>query len=166
MEFYLLDQLQQLRTPLLDAAFCLLTQLGDKGLCWILLSCLLLYRRQTRRLGVLLIIALVAQQLCTSLCLKPLVARPRPCDLNSAVQLLIARPQGYSFPSGHAASSFACVSVLYAAGSSWWRPALLLALGISLSRLYLYVHFPTDVLAGALIGACIGLLTVRLSRLL
>ena len=88
--------------------------------------------------------------------LKPLIARVRPCDVNTAVQLLVARPDDFSFPSGHTGASFAEVTALYAGGNRLWIPALLLAALISFSRLYLYVHYPTDVLAGILLGAAAG----------
>lgn len=109
--------------------------------------------------------ALIADLLLCNILIKPLVARPRPCDINAAFQLLIERPSGYSFPSGHAAVSFAAVGVLFFGRKalneiSWKKPlcivSLILAIVISLTRLYLYVHFPTDVLAGVLVGILAG----------
>ena len=98
--------------------------------------------------------------------LKPLIARPRPCDLNSAIQLLIPRPGDDSFPSGHSGISFAAVGALFAAKSRLWVPAFVLALIIAFSRLYLYVHWPSDVLVGALLGILLGFLAERLVRYL
>jgi undecaprenyl-diphosphatase len=96
---------------------------------------------------------------------KPLIGRVRPCDVNTAVQLLIARPADFSFPSGHSASSFAAVFALYFRGARLWKPALALAVLIAFSRLYLYVHYPSDVLAGILIGAAIGWFCAHLANL-
>jgi undecaprenyl-diphosphatase len=93
--------------------------------------------------------------------LKPLVARIRPCDVNTAVQLLIARPTDYSFPSGHTAASFAATFALYFSRKKLWIPAIGLAVLISFSRLYLYVHYPTDILAGVMIGIIMGFLGFR-----
>jgi len=96
--------------------------------------------------------------------LKPLVGRVRPCTVNPAVELLVACPTDASFPSGHTASSFAAVGALRAAGSRLWLPGLALAVLIAVSRLYLYVHWPTDVLFGALLGWALGYLARWLLR--
>ena len=94
--------------------------------------------------------------ICCNLVLKPLVARIRPCDVNTAVQLLVARPDDFSFPSGHTGASFAAVTALYASRSRLWILSLILAVLIAFSRLYLYVHYPSDVLAGVVIGIMAG----------
>ena len=83
--------------------------------------------------------------------------RIRPCDINTQVQLLIARPDDFSFPSGHTAASFTAVAALYFSGEKkLWKPALMLACLIAFSRLYLYVHYPTDILGGILVGSAAG----------
>lgn len=91
-----------------------------------------------------------------NLILKNLVARSRPFFFNTAVDLLISVPTDYSFPSGHTMSSFTAAVILYHADKRLGIPALILAFLIAFSRLYLYVHFPSDVIAGALIGIAIG----------
>ena len=89
--------------------------------------------------------------------MKPLFARMRPFDVNNAVRLLIPGPGDFSFPSGHTAASFASVAALYFAGErKLWKPALLLAVMIAFSRLYLYVHYPTDILGGVAVGVIAG----------
>ena len=101
--------------------------------------------------------------LLCNLILKPLVARIRPYDVNTAVQLLVSKPVDYSFPSGHTAASFASVVALFMAGErKLWKPALVLAVLIAFSRLYLYVHYPTDVLGGLILGLIAGYLGSRL----
>ena len=86
-----------------------------------------------------------------------MVCRIRPCDVNQTVQLLIARPADYSFPSGHTAASFAAVAALYFAGAKkWWKITLPLAILMAFSRMYLYVHYPTDVLGGMIVGCVAG----------
>lgn len=116
-----------------------------------------------RKAGAAVLAGLALEVVCCNLVLKPLVARVRPCDINTAVQLLIARPEDFSFPSGHTGASFAAVSALCASGNRLWIPSLILAVLIAFSRLYLYVHYPTDVLAGAVIGVMAGWIGTKLA---
>ena len=113
---------------------------------------------RTRRAGVTVALALVLDLIVCNGILKPLFDRVRPCVVNPAVELLVRCPTDASFPSGHTAASFAAVSALVAAGSRLWIPGLVLAVLIAVSRLYLYVHWPTDVLAGGLLGWGLGCL--------
>ena len=115
------------------------------------------YKRQS------LSFALILDLICCNIVLKPLVGRVRPFLVNTAVELLTAPPADASFPSGHTAASFAAVFALRASGSPLWKPALVLAAGIAFSRLYLYVHWPTDVLGGILVGAAAGWAGARLA---
>ncbi|HJB76918.1 MAG TPA: phosphatase PAP2 family protein [Candidatus Oscillibacter avistercoris] len=156
-EFALLDWIQgNLRNPVMDLLMPAVTTLGNGGLIWIALAGILLLIPRYRKAGAAVLAGLALEVICCNLVLKPLIARVRPCDVNTAVQLLVARPDDFSFPSGHTGASFAAVTALYAGGNRLWIPALLLAALISFSRLYLYVHYPTDVLAGILLGAAAG----------
>ena len=107
----ILDWLQKLHTPVLDKIMCLITRLGDAGILWILLAAVLLLIPKTRKSGLILAGALVVDAPLCNLILKPLVARIRPYDVNTAVQLLVSKPVDYSFPSGRTAAS-CCVRQL------------------------------------------------------
>ena len=155
-ELTFLQFLQSLHSPMLDGSMCFITRLGDSGILWVTLTAVLLVFRKTRRVGFVLAAALLIDAVLCNLLLKPLVARVRPCGILTEVQLLIPYPDDFSFPSGHTAASFAAVFALKAAGSPLWKPALAVAVVIAFSRLYLYVHWPSDVLAGALLGAAVG----------
>jgi undecaprenyl-diphosphatase len=166
-EFAVLNWIQlHCRCPFLDAVMPVFSLICNHGEVWIALTILLLLFRRTRRIGATLTAALLLDLLCCNVFLKPLIARIRPCDVNTAVQLLIPRPTDYSFPSGHAAVSFTATAALKASGSRLWSPAFVLSLLICFSRLYLYVHWPSDVLAGAALGAALGYLGRRLLLML
>lgn len=157
MELSMLDWIQSnLRCGILDSVMTAITGLGDGGWIWIALTVLLLLFPGTRKTGMAMALALVLDLLLCNVILKPLVARVRPFDVNTAIQLLIEPPSDYSFPSGHTAASFTAASTLYFRKSRLWIPAVILAGLIAFSRLYLYVHYPADVLAGALFGILFG----------
>ena len=152
-----LDALQRCRTPLLDSFFSAVTHLGDGGIFWIALAAVLLCVRRTRRLGLCVALALIFDVLLCNVCIKPLVDRIRPYTVRDMV-LLIRAPADASFPSGHAAAAFAVSSALAWKRSRLAIPAVILAALICFSRLYLYVHYPTDVFAGVALGALCGTL--------
>lgn len=149
-----------MRTPFLDMLMPPLTALGNAGLIWVAaaLSCLLFKRY--RRLGWIMLLGLALSGVLGNLILKPWIARERPCWLDSSVQLLIAEPRDYSFPSGHSMASAVAAALMLRFERRLGWIAVPLALLIAFSRLYLYVHFPSDVLAGILLG----LLLAALSR--
>ena len=147
--------------PFLDAVVPKLTMLGNAGIIWILAGVLLLCTKKYRRQGVLVLMGLLAGLLVGNVALKHLVARSRPCWLDPSVQLLIATPTDYSFPSGHTLSSTIAATILTKTDRRFGYVAIPLAVLIALSRLYLYVHFPSDVFSAALLGLLIGELTFR-----
>lgn len=162
IELSILDWIQTLHTPFLDKIMVFITRLGDSGIIWIVLSIVLLLIPKTRKSGAVMVVALVVDVLLCNIVLKNLVARTRPYDVNTGVHFLVAKLHDYSFPSGHTAASFASVTALYLAGEKkLWKFALVLACLIAISRLYLYVHYPTDVLGGILFGVISGYLGYR-----
>ena len=159
-EFFILDWIQtHLRHPILDPIIVFITTLGNAGILWIGLTILLAVRKSTRKTAAALAVALGLCLLCGNLLLKPLIGRIRPFNVQDAITLLIAAPLDYSFPSGHTLCSVIGAYMLTAANRKFGLAAIPLAALIAFSRLYLYVHFPSDVLASLSIGMLIGKLT-------
>lgn len=162
-ELHILDWIQTLRTPALDTVMRVVTSLGSGGFLWIALAILLLIFPKTRTAGIYLTAALLCDLVLCNILVKNIVARTRPFDVNTAIQLIIAKPHDFSFPSGHTAASFASVVALYFGRQrNLWKLALIISIGIAFSRMYLYVHYPTDVLGGVIFGTLSGYIGVRL----
>lgn len=141
-----------------------ITTLGNGGWFWIFVAVILLLIPKTRKTGIAALLALLIGALCTNVFLKNIVARTRPYDAVSAIIPLIQRPTDFSFPSGHTTASFACAFVCYhMLPKKYGIPALCLAALIAFSRLYLGVHYPTDVLAGFLIALVSSMIAIRLT---
>ena len=155
-EFAFLDWLYQFRNPVMNAISIFFDYAGAHGEIWIAFTLLLLLFRRTRKAGFAMAVALVLYMAAGHFFLKPLFARPRPCDINTTITMLVARPHGHSFPSGHTASGVAAAYALWLQNRKLGAPALVLAAFIAFTRLYLYVHFPTDVLGGAVLGIALG----------
>lgn len=165
IELHILNWIQSIRTPWGDVLMPWITQLGSGGRVWILLAVVLFLNKKTRKSGVAIGIAMALNVLFCNILLKNLFGRIRPFDVNTSVRLLIHKPGDYSFPSGHTAVSFAAVSAVYFAGQTRiWKPALLLAVLIAFSRLYLYVHYPTDILGGVFLGILMGFFSCQILR--
>lgn len=147
---------------LLDLLMPKLTMLGDGGAVWLLAAGGMLCTKKYRRQGLILLAALAAGVLVGNVCLKNLIARPRPCWLDNSVRLLVSSPTDYSFPSGHTLSSAIGAAVLTKTDRRLGWAAIPIAAVIAFSRLYLFVHYPSDILAGALLGAAIGLAAYRI----
>lgn len=156
VELAILDWIQTLRCGFLDTVLPWISRTANHGEIWILLALILLLVKRWRKYGAAVACALILDLVSCNLILKPLVGRIRPFAVNSAVELLISPPLDASFPSGHTASSFAAVFALKCSGGPQWKPALVLASVIAFSRLYLYVHWPTDILGGIVLGAAVG----------
>ena len=134
-----------------------LSLLGDKGLFWIALTVLLLVFRKTRRVGIYCAASMILTFLVVNCAVKPLVARIRPYDLFPEIQLLAHAEHDFSFPSGHSANSFAVAWILFRmAPKKYGVPAVILAALIAFSRLYVGVHYPTDVLCGTAIAIALA----------
>lgn len=158
-EFSILYWIRSLSSPWLDSFMLGLTKLvGKNAEIWLLIGILLLCFKRTRRTGIAVILAFLTAFLFGNLLLKNLAARPRPCMIDKTVELLIPAPGSYSFPSGHTLLAFAGATALFLREKRAGTAALLLAALIGFSRLYLFVHFPTDVLGGMVLGILFGIL--------
>ena len=156
LEFSILYFIQGLHTPFLDRFMTAVTSLGDKGWFFIVLGIILFCFKWTRKMGAAVLLSLAAGGLIGNVVLKNLVMRDRPCWIDESVRLLIQNPKDFSFPSGHTLASFETAVSIFLYNRKWGVPVLVLASVIALSRLYLFVHFPTDVLSGMALGIFIG----------
>lgn len=155
---------QNLHTAFTDVFFPIVTILGDHGLVWFCLIIVLLLTKKYRRCGGMLLLTLTITFFLGEFVLKPIIARPRPFIDNPNVLLLIPPPNGYSCPSNHASSSFAVAAMLCFYEKKSGIAALVLASLIAFSRIFLFVHYPTDVLLGAAMGILCSVLLYRWSR--
>lgn len=132
------------------------SSLGNFGAIWIALAALLLIIERYRQSGLAVSIALLIDFVAVNLIIKPLVGRERPCDVTVTEDMLLACLSDHSFPSGHTAAAFAAAFALFLCHKRAGSAALILAVLMGFSRLYLFVHFPSDVIAGALLGLSFG----------
>lgn len=161
MDFAILDFIQDhICNPILDNIMIFITSMGDSGVIWIVIAIYLLLFKKYRKYGLLIIVALLINCLIVNVFMKNIVARTRPYDINNYVDILINKPKDYSFPSGHTSSSFVSAVILYYMNKKIGIFAILLASLIAFSRLYLYVHFPSDVFFGFIIGCIIAISTI------
>ena len=167
LELAVLDWIQShLRCGFLDGLMAFASGLSNHGEVWILLAAGLLLLRRQRKHGLSTAFALTLDLIACNILLKPLIGRIRPFAFRPDLLLLVSPPEDASFPSGHTAAAFAAVFALKTSGSPLWRPALALALVTAFSRLYLYVHWPTDILGGVLLGLAVGWAGARLAEAL
>ena len=163
----ILDWIQaHLQCGFLDAVMPIVTLFGEGGIFWIAWAVLMLVFPKTRKTGIAMAIALIMGVLICNVTLKPLIGRPRPYDyqlehFGVTIKLLIDAQHDYSFPSGHTIASFEAAVALLLNDKRMGIPAMVIAVLVTFSRLYLYVHFPSDVFAAALLGLLIGELTFR-----
>lgn len=153
--------------PVLDAVMPIITLLGDGGIFWIACAVAMLIFPKTRKTGLSMGLALIMGLLLCNVTLKPLIARIRPYDFQLEqfgrnIPLLIEAQHDFSFPSGHTIASFEASVALLLGNKKLGIPAVILATVIAFSRLYLYVHYPTDVLASVVLGVGLAFLATFL----
>ena len=153
----------RLRAGFATPAVTFITRLGDHGMLWIAVALALLAFRRTRRLGLTCAISMAIGLVLTNLVIKNWVARVRPYEVVEGLRCLVGAQKDFSFPSGHTTNGLACAWVIFRrAPRRYGAPALALAIVIALTRLYVGVHYPTDVLGGAVIGLACAAIALRL----
>lgn len=149
--------------PFLDIVMPIITLFGDAGIFWIAISVLFLTTKKYRKAGLGMAFALVMGLLICNIYLKPTIARMRPYDFQmeyflKEIPLLAGGMHDFSFPSGHTIASFEAAVVILLNHKKLGIPAMILAVLIAFSRLYLYVHYPTDVLFSVVLGTAFAFL--------
>lgn len=157
-EYNFLSWVQEHRVAIVNPIMKFLSFLGDKGWFWILVALILLMMRQTRRTGMDMAVAMLLLFIVGNLILKNVIDRTRPYNLYQSLIPLAPKPHDASFPSGHTMHSFGAATAIFLNDRRWGTAALVLAFGIGISRMYNGMHYPTDVLAGALLGVAAGCL--------
>ena len=164
-DFSVLNFIQDtFRCGFLNAVTVFLSYLTTSGIIWIVIGVVMVLFRKTRAAGVLLLAALAFSFLTGDVLLKHLVNRPRPFTVNTDIALLIKQPSGASFPSTHSALAAAVTTVLLAKKRAFGYAALALTVIIAFSRLYLYVHYPSDVFCGLVLGVLCGLCVLLIAK--
>lgn len=153
---------RKFRNKIFDKIMPIITSAGNLGIIWIVISVLLLTKKDYRILGKMIIAALIITTVIGEGIIKNIVKRKRPFYGEQDKELLISAPITYSFPSGHTASSFAVAAVFIGTDNAASFEIIILASLIAFSRIYLAVHYPSDVIGGGIIGFLCGLFTVIL----
>ena len=155
-EFAFLYFLQDLHSPLLDSIMLFFTKMGNIGMPWLGLAVVFLCFKKTRKWGIAILGSMLLKELIGNLILKNLVARSRPCWIDTTVPLLVSSPSSYSFPSGHTFDAIVASVSIFLYNKKIGIAAIIVGLIISFSRMYLFVHFPTDVLASMILGVLVA----------
>ena len=152
--FFIKDHI---RNGFLDVVVPFYTNLGDDGIIWIALGLVLLIPKKTRKCGIMVLAALLVMLVTNNIILKNLIARPRPCATYPELVELVKIPTSYSFPSGHTVSAMAVAFTVFLQHKKLGAVTIVCGILMGLSRLYVGVHFPTDVYGGILVGFAIAL---------
>lgn len=148
----------------MDAVMKAVTMSGNYAAVWLIVSAVLILRKPTRNAGTVMILALVAGHVLNDYVIKEIVARPRPFVEDPSIVLIIDPPGGYSFASGHTVKAFAAAFALFIYERKWGSVALCYAALMGFSRMYLCIHYPSDVVAGAFIGIFCALLVYYIMK--
>ena len=163
LELDILNGIHGMSSPVMDSVMQATAYVTAHGAIWVLLSCILICTRRYRYAGVAMLVCMFVGEILCDGVLKPMICRERPVDL-ADFELLVEPPSSYSFPSGHSVVAFSAATALFLFHRREGIVLMLCASFVAFSRLYLFVHWPTDVVAGALIGMIVSVLTVWFLR--
>ena len=164
MEISILYAINGIHNNILDVIMVVITTLVDRGLLWIILAMGLLINKKTRKCGIFMLISMLLGFFIGNIIIKNVVARQRPNWIDNTINLLIVNPTDYSFPSGHTLVSFCSAMTIFLFNKKWGIFAIIFAILIGISRMYLFVHYPTDVLAGAILGIVISVVVFKVGN--
>lgn len=166
IDFAVLNYIQEhFRCGFFDFLMPFLSHIAEAGIVWIVIAIAMMFFKKSRRCGILMLISMALTLLIGEFIIKNIVCRVRPCNVNTTIEMLVKRPSSYSFPSGHTGSSFAAaMSICLNKKWYWGLTAILFAALIGFSRMYLYVHYPTDVLAGMALGMLIAVIVWAIAK--
>jgi undecaprenyl-diphosphatase len=148
----------------MDFIMCVISELGNGGMIWIAVTAVLFSKKKYRVLSLKLALGLILGLILGNIMLKNLIARPRPCWMFDNINMLIDVPKDFSFPSGHTLSSFTAAFLLLSEDRRMGIPAIILATLIAVSRIYLFVHFPTDILGGMMLSGIIFVILKKFEK--
>ncbi|MBQ7872970.1 MAG: phosphatase PAP2 family protein [Clostridia bacterium] len=156
LDFNILFWIQNLiRNDVFDVIIPFYTSLGEDGIIWIAFGLILLIPKKYRKTGVMVLAALLVMLVVNNIVLKNLIARPRPCWTYPEMVQLVHNPSSYSFPSGHTTSAFAVAFTVFSQHKKLGKVIIVMAAIMAFTRLYVFVHFPTDIYGGILVAAAI-----------
>lgn len=163
IDISILNLIQNLKSPLMDKIMTTITAFGNMGIFWILLIIIFLTTKEYKKMAKFMIVCMLVNIIIVNLIIKPAVGRQRPFEIVEGIKLLVLKPQDPSFPSGHSAISFCMLTTIlfFSKSKTINIMASLLAILIAFSRLYLYVHFPSDVFCGIIFGILSSLITLK-----
>lgn len=156
-EFDFLYALQGIHNPVIDKLMVFASTIGNAGIFWMALTLIFLIPKRYRRMGFQMALSMMIVFIIGNLVLKNLIHRDRPCWIDPSVVLLGKNPTDYSFPSGHSMNGFSASVSILLCNKKLGIPAVILATIIAFSRLYNFVHFPTDVLVGSTLGIVVAI---------
>ncbi|WP_282926460.1 phosphatase PAP2 family protein [Helcococcus kunzii] len=162
-DFSILKFIQEnFKSPFMDKLMVFFTSIGDMAVVWIVISIIFLLIKKRRNAGIKIILGLIVVAILGNLIFKNIFSRLRPFWVDETIKVIITKPVGYSFPSGHTFSSFVAATIIFLDNKKLGYFSFLLASLISFSRAYLFVHFPTDIFVGMFLGVFLGVIINKL----
>lgn len=163
MDFNILYAIQAIRSPALDQIMLGITSImGSIGQVWIFVALGLIIFKKTRKAGICVLLSYILVLLVGHVWLKDFIARPRPCHIDESIALLVERPTSFSCPSTHTAWAFAAATSIFLHHKKAGIITFVIAAIMGFSRMYMFVHFPTDVLLGVVLGVGLAIIAKAL----